>query len=304
MAVNSLFVEKYRPSTLDLYVADEELKAFVQSCIDNNYIPHLLLHGIQGTGKTTLAKILANTLDCDYIYINASDERNIDTVRDKIVSFASTNSFSPLKIIILDEADFLTPVAMAALRSVMEQFSAKTRFILTCNYVEKIIDPLISRCQTFTINPPKKFELMKHVCLNILDKEGVTHSRGDIAKIVTKHFPDIRKIINVCQSLIVDGKLVYSDTSKVPASLSNALIDKLKNTNKDTWLEIRKEVIDQQVKEFQPIYSDLFSRMSEYSKGQDGLIAIVLNDYQKSNPVVVDKELNFAACMAEILKII
>jgi replication factor C small subunit len=304
MAVNSLFVEKYRPSTLDLYVADEELKAFVQACIDNNYIPHLLLHGIQGTGKTTLAKILANTLDCDYIYINASDERNIDTVRDKIVSFASTNSFSPLKIIILDEADFLTPVAMAALRSVMEQFSAKTRFILTCNYVEKIIDPLISRCQTFTINPPKKIELMKHVCLNILDKEGVTHSREDIAKIVTKHFPDIRKIINVCQSLIVDGKLVYSDTSKVPASLSNALIDKLKNTNKDTWLEIRKEVIDQQVKEFQPIYSDLFSRMSEYSKGHDGLIAIVLNDYQKSNPVVVDKELNFAACMAEILKII
>jgi len=304
MAVNSLFVEKYRPSTLDLYVADEELKAFVQACIDNNYIPHLLLHGIQGTGKTTLAKILANTLDCDYIYINASDERNIDTVRDKIVSFASTNSFSPLKIIILDEADFLTPVAMAALRSVMEQFSAKTRFILTCNYVEKIIDPLISRCQTFTINPPKKIELMKHVCFNILDKEGVTHSREDIAKIVTKHFPDIRKIINVCQSLIVDGKLVYSDTSKVPASLSNALIDKLKNTNKDTWLEIRKEVIDQQVKEFQPIYSDLFSRMSEYSKGHDGLIAIVLNDYQKSNPVVVDKELNFAACMAEILKII
>jgi len=304
MAVNSLFVEKYRPSTLDLYVADEELKTFIKGCIDTNYIPHLLLHGIQGTGKTTLAKMLANTLDCDYIYINASDERNIDTVRDKIVSFASTNSFSPLKIVILDEADFLTPVAMAALRSVMEQFSAKTRFILTCNYVEKIIDPLISRCQTFTIKPPKKLELLKHVCLNILDKEGVTYDRNDIVTIITKYFPDIRKVINVCQSLIVDGKLTYSDTSKVPASVSNVLIDKLKNTNKDTWLEIRKEVINQQVKEFQPIYSDLFNRMGEYSKGQDGLIAIVLNDYQKSNPMVVDKELNFAACMAEILKII
>jgi replication factor C small subunit len=304
MAVNSLFVEKYRPSTLDLYVADEELKAFIKVCIDNNYIPHLLLHGIQGTGKTTLAKMLANTLDCDYIYINASDERNIDTVRDKIVSFASTNSFSPLKIVILDEADFLTPVAMAALRSVMEQFSAKTRFILTCNYIEKIIDPLISRCQTFSINPPKKIDLLKHICLNILDKEEVNYSRGDVATIITKHFPDIRKMINVCQSLIFDNKLVYSDTSKVTASVSNILIDKLKNTNKDTWLEIRKEVIDQQIKEFQPIFSDLFSRMSEYSKGQDGLIAIILNNYQKSNSMVVDKELNFAACMAEILKII
>jgi DNA polymerase III delta prime subunit len=304
MAVNSLFVEKYRPSTLDLYVGDEELKAFVQACIDNNYIPHLLLHGIQGTGKTTLAKMLVNTLNCDYIYINASDERNIDTVRDKIVSFASTNSFSPLKIVILDEADFLTPVAMAALRSVMEQFSAKTRFILTCNYVEKIIDPLISRCQTFSINPPKKIDLLKHICLNILDKEEINYSRGDVATIIKKHFPDIRKIINVCQSLIVDKNLIYSDLSKIPASLSNILIDKLKNTNKDTWLEIRKEVIYQQVKEFQPIYSDLFSRMGEYSKGQDGLLAIILNNYQKNNPVVVDKELNFAACMAEILKII
>jgi replication factor C small subunit len=248
--------------------------------------------------------MLVNTLNCDYIYINASDERNIDTVRDKIVSFASTNSFSPLKIVILDEADFLTPVAMAALRSVMEQFSAKTRFILTCNYVEKIIDPLISRCQTFSINPPKKMDLLKHICLNILDKEEINYSRGDVATIITKHFPDIRKIINVCQSLIVDKNLIYSDLSKIPASLSNILIDKLKNTNKDTWLEIRKEVIYQQVKEFQPIYSDLFFRMGEYSKGQDGLLAIILNNYQKSNPVVVDKELNFAACMAEILKII
>lgn len=304
MAVNSLFVEKYRPSSLDLYVADGELKTFVQECLDKNYIPHLLLHGIQGTGKTTLAKMLANTLDCDYIYINASDERNIDTVRDKIVSFASTNSFSPLKIVILDEADFLTPVAMAALRSVMEQFSAKTRFILTCNYVEKIIDPLISRCQTFSIKPPKKIDLLKHICLNILDKENVEYTRGDVATIISKHFPDIRKMINVCQSLIFDGKLVYSDTSKVPESISNILVEKLKDTNQSTWLDIRKEIIGQQVKEFQPIYTDLFSRMSEYSKGQDGGIAIILNEYQKNNSMVVDKELNFAACIAKILKLI
>jgi replication factor C small subunit len=186
----------------------------------------------------------------------------------------------------------------------MEQFSAKTRFILTCNYVEKIIDPLISRCQAFRIKPPKKRDLLEHICLNILKKEGISYNPQDVVAVINNHFPDIRKMINVCQSLVVDGNLVYSDTSKVPASISNILIDKLKNTNKDTWLEIRKEVINQQVKEFQPIYSDLFNRMDEYSKGQDGFIAIVLNDYQKNNSMVVDKELNFAACMAEILKII
>lgn len=304
MAVNSLFVEKYRPNSLDLYVADEELKAFVQDCIDNNYIPHLLLHGVQGTGKTTLAKMLANTLDCDYIYINASDERNIDTVRDKIVSFASTNSFSPLKIVILDEADFLTPVAMAALRSVMEQFSAKTRFILTCNYPEKIIAPLISRCQSFSINPPKKKDLLRHICVNVLDNEGVVYDKADVAKIINKHYPDIRKMINVCQSLVFDKKLIYSDISKVPESVSNILIEKLKNTTSSTWLDIRKEVIGQQIKEFQPIYTDLFSRIGEYSKGQDGAIAIILNEYQKNNSIVVDKELNFAACIAQLLKLI
>lgn len=306
MSVNSLFVEKYRPSTLDLYISTDEMKQFVQGCIESNYIPHLLLHGGPGTGKTTLAKLLVNSLNCDYIYINASNERNIDTVRDSIISFASTNTFAPLKVIILDEADFLTPVSMAALRAVMEQFSAGTRFILTCNYLEKIIDPLISRCQVFKINPPKKADILKHICRNILDAEGIEYQIPDVAEIVSNHFPDIRKMINMCQSLILDGKIVPTKKSVIPDSVSNLVIDQLKSKNKDSWYEVRKIVANNHIKEFQGLYTDLFSRSSEYSNGNDAFVAVILNEYQKNNGLinVVDKELNFAACIAEILKTI
>jgi len=143
---NTLWVEKYRPSNLDSYIGNEHLKSKIEVYLESGDLPHLLLFGKAGTGKTTLAKLLVKNIECDYLYINASDENNVDTVRTKVKNFASTIGFKDMKIIILDECDYITPNAQAALRNIMETFSKHCRFILTCNYVERIIDPIQSRC--------------------------------------------------------------------------------------------------------------------------------------------------------------
>jgi replication factor C small subunit len=139
---NSLLVEKYRPSNLKGYVGNEHLKEVIAKYLDQNDIQNFIFYGPAGTGKTTLAKLIIKNLDCDYLYINASDERGIETIRDKVSSFASVASFKPIKVVILDEADFLTIQAQASLRNIIETFSRTTRFIMTCNFVERIIDPL------------------------------------------------------------------------------------------------------------------------------------------------------------------
>ena len=154
-----LWVEKYRPDSLNTYIGNEHLKEKVKIYLESEDVPHLLLYGKAGTGKTTLAKIITNNIECDCLYINASDENNVDNVRNKIKTFASSIGFKPLKVVILDEADFLTPNAQAALRNLMETFSKHCRFILTCNYVERIIDPIQSRCQSYKIVPPSRKKL-------------------------------------------------------------------------------------------------------------------------------------------------
>ena len=163
LGLHTLWVEKYRPQNLDKYIGNEHLIEKAKVWIESGDIPHLLLYGKAGTGKTTLAKMLTNSIDCDYLYINASDERKLEMVREKVKSFASTIGFKDMKVIILDEADYITPTSQAALRNVMETFSKHCRFILTCNFVERIIDPIQSRCQSFQIIPPSKKEVAIHL---------------------------------------------------------------------------------------------------------------------------------------------
>ena len=179
---HGIWNEKYRPTSLDSYIGNEHLKSKVSIFIETNDPPHLLFYGRSGTGKTTLSKIIANSIECDYLYINASDENSVDVVREKIKGFASTLGFQALKVIILDECDYITPNAQAALRNLMETFSRHCRFILTCNYVERIIDPIQSRCQSFQIVPPSKKEVAIHLS-DILTKENVKFEVDDIATI-------------------------------------------------------------------------------------------------------------------------
>ena len=189
---HSLLVEKYRPFKLKNYVGNKNIKKSISQYLEQNDIQNLIFYGPAGTGKTTLAKIIIKNLDCDHIYINASDERGIETIRDKVSSFASVASFKPLKVVILDEADFLTIQAQASLRNIIETFSRTTRFIMTCNFVERIIDPLQSRCQVLKIVPPSKKEVAKH--LNwILEQESIEHDINDLVPLVNQYYPDLRK---------------------------------------------------------------------------------------------------------------
>ena len=228
MKDHSLLVEKYRSSKLDEYVGNENIKKTISQYLDQNDIQNLIFYGPAGTGKTTLAKLIVKNLDCEYLYINASDERGIETIRDKVSGFASSASFKPLKVVILDEADFLTIQAQASLRNVIETFSRTTRFIMTCNFVERIIDPLQSRCQTLKIIPPSKKEVAIHLA-KVMAYEAISYDVEDIKVIVNQHYPDLRKCLNTIQLSTQDQKLVIDKSVLVSSNYMTQVLKELSN---------------------------------------------------------------------------
>ena len=299
---NSLWVEKYRPDTLEGYVGNEHILEKVKIYIENEDVPHLLLYGVAGTGKTTLAKIITNQIDCDVMYINASDENSVDAVRDKIRGFASSMGFRKWKVVILDEADYLTPNAQAALRNLMETFSKSTRFILTCNYVEKVIDPIQSRCQTFAITPPSKKEVAKRL-FDILNEEGVEFNKEDLAILVNSGYPDIRRVLNAAQRQVVKGQLKIDTTSTVQANYIDNVVKVLQNGGdiKQQFTEIRQIIADSKVKDFTPLYRSLYDEIDTYASGKVGQTILNIADGQYKDSMVVDKEINVMAMMLNIL---
>ena len=302
MINNSLWVEKFRSQTLDTYVGNEGVKAFISKCLTKNDIPHLLLYGKAGTGKTTLAKLITKNIKCDVMYINASDERGIDIIRDKIVDFASVNSFNPIKIVILDEADYITSQAQAALRNVMETYSAKTRFILTANYAERIIEPLKSRCQAFHIEPPSKGEVAKHLA-GILDQENVIYELPILANLVKAYYPDIRKIINASQqSVDSNNNLNPNNLIADVENTLNVIIQYLKSSNKQSWIDIRQTVVNDDINDFIPLFTGLYERASEFSNSPAD-VSIHAAQYMWQNNSIADRELNFMAFISQLLKI-
>ena len=301
---HSLWVEKYRPNTLDTYIGNEHLKSKVSVYLESGDLPHLLLYGKAGTGKTTLAKLLVNNIECDYMYINASDENSVDTVRNKVRGFASTMGFKDYKIIILDECDYITPNAQAALRNLMETFSKHCRFILTCNFVERIIDPIQSRCQSFQVIQPSKKEVALHIH-NILNEEGVASKMDDVAGLVNAGYPDIRRVINSCQRQCVDGMLVVDKQSLVESDYKMKLLEIIKTQNKkDAFKGVRKLLADSQVTDFAELYKLMYDEVDSYGTGHIAECILIIAKYQLSDSQVVDKEINAMAMIIELLGVI
>jgi|TARA_R100001460_G_scaffold1654_3_gene6043 replication factor C small subunit len=299
---NTLWVEKYRPDTLDGYVGNEHIIEKVKIYIENEDVPHLLLYGQAGTGKTTLAKIITNQIDCDVMYVNASDENSVDAVRDKIRGFASSMGFRKWKVIILDESDYLTPNAQAALRNLMETFSKTTRFILTCNYVEKIIDPIQSRCQTFSITPPSKKEVAIRLA-DILKTENVEYVMGDIAVLVNSGYPDIRRVLNAAQRQVVGGVMKIDKTSTIQANYMDDVKIELmsKDDVKTSFTNIRQIIADSKVKDFTPFYRFLYDEVDTYGGSRVGNTILTIAEAQYKDASVVDKEINVMSMLLQIL---
>ena len=298
---HSLWVEKYRPTDLSTYIGNEHLKSKVGIYLENEDVPHLLLYGRAGTGKTTLAKIVVNNIDCDSMYINASDENKVDDVRNKIKTFASSVGFKSLKVIILDECDYLTPNAQAALRNLMETFSRHCRFILTCNYVERIIDPIQSRCQSFKVIPPKRVDVASHL-VHILEDEDISYELDDIRLITDASYPDIRRVINSAQRQVVDGKLKIDTSSIIQNNYKLQLIEHLSNGSKLN--DVRQLIADNSITDYSELYRLLYDEIEVYGKGKEAECILNIAEAQFQDVNVVDKEINFMSLIIRLLRIL
>jgi replication factor C small subunit len=294
----NLFVEKYRPKTLADIVLTNEERLYFESLKSKEEIPNLLFAGNPGTGKTTLSKIIANDiLDCQYLYINASDENGIDTIRSKVIGFASTKSIDgKLKLVLFDECDALTLDSQKALRNVIEEYSENTRFIFTCNYLFKIIPALQSRCQIFNLTPPLDGVLNRVV--SILKNEGITvpdTEKQRLVELVRSGYPDLRRIINDIQKFSFTGTLVIKDNQA--KGIASKVVEKIKG--KASPQELRKYVIERE-QEFSGDYLQLLKEMFEvlFETDTNANSLLVVSEGMYKDAIVIDKEINwFSTCL-------
>ena len=252
--------------------------------------------------NTTLAKLITKAINCDVLLMNASDENGIDIIRNKIKNFASTIGFKGSKVVILDEADFLTIQAQSTLRNLMETFSKHCRFILTCNYVERINPAIQSRCQSFQIIPPSKQEVAVQV-VNILKEEGVEFDIHDIVPIVDASYPDIRKIINTVQLNSSSGKLKLNKTAIVDSDAKTHIVNILKSDKpaNTKYRDIRQVVADARVQDFSDFYGFLYEKVDEYASGKTSSVIIILAEGQYKDALVIDKEITFMSTIIQLI---
>jgi DNA polymerase III delta prime subunit len=301
---HSLWVERYRPRELEQYIGGDSIKQKVNEFLAKNEVPQLLLYGPSGTGKTSLAKLLIKKIPCDSLIINASDENGVDDIRNKVQDFAMTMGMQNLKVMVLDEADRLTPDAQGILRNLTETYSSTTRFILTCNYHEKIIPAIKSRFQGFEIKPPSKREVAQHLA-EILKKENVTFQPQDVVFIVNSYFPDMRKIINFAQQSTHEGTLTIAKENAVDNDYREKLLVLLKTPAKaGVFTEIRQLVADASFSNYEEVYKFLFDRVSEYASGKEALAIVTLAEAVYQSALVFEREITFVASMHKLLKVL
>ena len=303
----SLWVESYRPNKLADLLLNEENRSFFSNLNDNT--PHLLFHGCAGTGKTSLAKILVNDiLKCQYLYINASDENGVDTIRNKVISFAQTKSLDgKKKIVILDEFCGTTAEAQRILRNVMEEYSENVRFILTANYIERIVAPIKSRCSIFNLQ--SSIEDVTKRCCFILKNENITVP-SDQKPLLVNHiqncYPDIRRIINDLQKFSITGTLLIKNQNFIKDFAQEVYTLLL---SKSSSIVIRKKIIEEEVKfnsDYQLLLNELFECFynSEIDELKKKNILLELGEYMYRDVSVIDKEINFFCCLISLDKVI
>jgi DNA polymerase III delta prime subunit len=288
---------------MDTYIGNEHLKSKVSIYLESGDLPHLLLYGRAGTGKTTLAKLLVKNIECDYLYINASDVRRVDDLIPKVRNFASTVGFKDMKIVILDEVDYISGHSQAALRNLMEIFSRHCRFILTCNYVERLIDPIQSRCQSFQIIPPSRSEVAQRM-VKILEEEDVVYELDDLKILVNSGYPDIRRVINSAQRQSIDGKLIVDKQSIVENDYKLKVLELLKQDKKSAFNGTRKVLADSKVTDYAELFRLLYDEVDGYGKGHVAECILIIAKYELSDAQVFDKEINAMAMIIEILGVI
>jgi DNA polymerase III delta prime subunit len=301
-----LWVEKYRPTTIAETILTSELKSTFKQFVDQKNIPNLILSGPAGVGKTTVARALMNEIDADYTIINGSMNGNIDTLRNDIQMFASAVSFTgKRKYVILDEADYLNPNStQPALRNFMEEFSKNCGFILTCNYKNRIIQPLHSRCSVidFTIEksemPRMASQLFKRVC-HILDTENIKYSKEVIVAIIQKFFPDSRRIINELQRYSVNGEIDTGILSTFNQNTYTELVNLMKDKN---FTEVRRWVAENSNNDTDKLFTELYNNCNEYFTNRSiPQMIMIISKYQYQAAFVANQEINLSACMAEIM---
>ena len=301
-----LWVEKYRPRKIDDCILPQSIKNTFKDILKSGELPNMMFSGTAGVGKTTVARALCNELDLDHIVINGSEEGNIDTLRGKIKQFASTVSLhGGVKVVILDEADYLNPQStQPALRGFIEEFSRNCRFILTCNFKNRIIEPLHSRCSVYEFaipnaeKPKVAAQFFKRL-VDILNAEGVTNDPKAVAALVEKHFPDWRRVINECQRYSISGKIDAGVLVNMSEDNIKVLMKALKDKDFKT---MRKWVVDNIDTEPQAIFRKIYDTMYDYMK-PDCIpnVVVTLAEYQYKNAFVADHELNVVACMTELM---
>ena len=306
MSNEYLWVEKYRPQKVADTILPTKLKETFQKIIDGGELPNMLFTGTAGLGKTTVAKAMCNELNCDYILINGSEEGNIDTLRTKIKQFASSVSLSSdFKVVILDEADYLNPQStQPALRGFIEEFSSNCRFILTCNFKNRIIEPLHSRCGVYEFNTSKKdlapiaSQFMKR-CQYILEEEGVSYTQMAVADLIMKFAPDWRRVINELQRYSVNGNIDAGIVNVVSDKNYDDLFSYLKNKD---FKKMRSWVVNNIDTDAAAIFRSIYDSMAEKVAPQSiPQLVLILGDYQYKNAFVADHELNVVACLTEVM---
>ena len=301
-----LWVEKYRPVTIEETILPPSLKQTFQEIVNKGELPNMLFTGTAGLGKTTVAKAICKELDLDYIIINGSEEGNIETLRGKIKQFASSVSLQGgYKVVILDEADYLNPQStQPALRGFIEEFSNNCRFILTCNFKNRIIEPLHSRCGVYEFNTSKKdladlaAQFFKRF-IYILDQENVAYEQKGVADLIMKYAPDWRRVLNEGQRRSISGVGINGSNSSHVSDGFNDLANYLKAKD---FKKMRSWVVNHMDIDTNAIFRGLYDNMNEYVQSQSiPQLVLILADYQYKDAFVADHELNIVACMTEIM---